>query len=327
MDYSKYNSFNSELFDWNNKYFIFPIFVGAIAMNVESIEAFVYVIHYGSFNKAAEVLFVSQPSVTARIQSLERELDCKLFNRIGKQIHLTEEGKKFLPYAQQLLQTLQKGKMQLQQKKTLPNELRIGCTLSVSNYMIPEIVPKMKLRYPDVNFKLITGVTDDIVNKVLNREIDLGLVRSITHPNILSVKLYEDPIRLYAYEGHPFIGDDQVSIEEIGNHPLVFFECGSLDWLRIHRVFESLNQPPNIEFQTDNLETAKKLVLQRAGIAFLPGLCVNQEVRENRLFPIDFPETSGVSLQTNLIALAGGSTLFFNSLLEICKGLPLPGLS
>lgn len=290
-------------------------------MNIENIEAFVYVIHYGSFNKAAEVLFLSQPSVTARIQSLERELDCRLFDRIGKQVSLTDEGRRFLPYAQQLLQTFQKSKIQLKQKRTLPNELRIGCTVSVSNYIIPEFVPKMKRKYPDVNFKLTTATTEDIVNKVLNRELDVGFVRNISHPNLLSTKVYEDPIRLYVYEDHSFIGSSVVSIEEIGEHPLVFFECGSLDWMRIHRLFASMSQPPNIEFQTDNLETAKKLVLQRVGIAFLPSLCVEQEVRENRLFPIEFPETSGISLQTNIIALNGESGLFFNSALEICKGI------
>ncbi|TXK84812.1 LysR family transcriptional regulator [Paenibacillus sp. N3.4] len=292
-------------------------------MNIENIEAFVYVIHYGSFNKASEVLFLSQPSVTARIQSLERELDCRLFDRIGKQVHLTEEGKNFLPYAQQLLQTFQKGKIQIKQKRALPNELRIGCTVSVSNYMIPEIMPKMSKKYPDINFKLSTSITDDIVNKVLNREVDLGFVRGVTHPNILSAKFFEDPIRLYVYEGHPFIGKEKLSIEDLGSQPLVFFECGSLDWMRIHRLFESLKLPPNIQFQTDNSETAKKLVLQRVGIAFLPGLCVSQEVKEKKLFPIDFPETAGISLQTNLIALNGGSTLLFNSMLDICKGLTI----
>ncbi|NOV02892.1 LysR family transcriptional regulator [Paenibacillus planticolens] len=290
-------------------------------MNIENIEAFVYVIHYGSFNKAAEALFLSQPSVTARIQSLERELDCRLFDRIGKQISLTDEGRKFLPYAQQLLQTFQKSKIQLKQKRTLPNELRIGCTVSVSNYIIPEFVPKMKRKYPDVNFKLTTAVTDDIVNKVLNRELDVGFVRNISHPNLLSTKVYEDPIRLYVYEDHPFRGRSAVSIEEIGEHPLVFFECGSLDWMRIHRLFASMSQPPIIEVQTDNLETAKKLVLQRAGIAFLPALCVEREVQNKELFPIDFPEISGISLQTNIIALNGESGSFFNSALDICRSI------
>ncbi|MGO4270029.1 LysR family transcriptional regulator [Paenibacillus sp. TAF58] len=290
-------------------------------MNIENIEAFVYVIHYGSFNKASEVLFLSQPSVTARIQSLERELDCQLFDRIGKQVHLTDDGRKFLPYAQQVLQTFQKGKIHLKQKKALPNELRIGCTVSVSNYMMPAIIPKMKHKYPEINFKLTTGITDDLVNKVLNRDVDISFVRGITHPSLLSAKFYEDPIRLYVYEGHPFIGKENLTIQDIGRQALIFFECGSLDWMRIHRVFENLKESPNIQIQTDNSETAKKLVLQRAGIAFLPGLSVSQEVKDNKLIPIDFPETAGIALQTNLITLTGENMLFFNSILDICKGL------
>ncbi|MBP1992218.1 LysR family transcriptional regulator [Paenibacillus eucommiae] len=274
-------------------------------MNIENIEAFVYVIHYGSFNKAADVLFLSQPSVTARIQSLERELDCKLFDRMGKQLHLTEQGRRYLPYAQQMLQIYQKSKQQMHPNKALPNELRIGCTVSVSNYMIPEILPGLKALYPDINFKLSTGVTDDIVCKLLNKEIDVGFVRNISHPNIESVKFYVDPIRLYVYEGHPFIGDPSVSIEAIAHQPLVFFECGALDWMKIHRVFEKLEQPPNIQFQVDNSETARKLILRKAGIGFLPGLSVRHEVQTNKLFEIDIPEITGTALQTNIITLHG----------------------
>nr|WP_283657846.1 LysR family transcriptional regulator [Paenibacillus sp. RC343] len=90
-------------------------------MNIENMEAFVYVNHYGSFNKAADALFLSQPSVTARIQTLERELECKLFDRQSKQTILTEDGRKFLPYAEQMLQVLQKreAKASTAQKKLL----------------------------------------------------------------------------------------------------------------------------------------------------------------------------------------------------------------
>ena len=96
-------------------------------INIENIEAFVYVIHCGSFNKAADALYLSQPSVTARIKSLEQELDCKLFDRQGKQIQISDAGKQFLPYAQQLLLIYQKGKQHINQKKSLPT----NCELAV----------------------------------------------------------------------------------------------------------------------------------------------------------------------------------------------------
>jgi DNA-binding transcriptional LysR family regulator len=292
-----------------------------IRVNIENIEAFVYVIHCGSFNKAADALYLSQPSVTARIQSLERELDCKLFDRLGKQVQITEEGKRFLPYAQQLLLTYQKGKLQVSQKKSLPDELRIGCTVSVSNYVIPKLLPRLKRLFPNTHYRLVTGVTDDIVNKVLNKEVDIGFVRNVNHPLLQSTKFYVDPITLYAYEGHPFVKGSPLTIGAIAEQPLVFFECGALDWLRIHRVFENLERPPNIQIQTDNSETAKKLVIQKVGISFLPGLCVERELAAGELFPIHVPETAGISLQTNVIAGHGEHLPFLNALLEIGKTL------
>jgi DNA-binding transcriptional LysR family regulator len=274
-------------------------------MNIENIEAFVYVFHYSSFNKAAEVLFLSQPSVTESIQSLERELDCRLFDRLGKQVQLTEKGRQFLPYAQQMLQIYQKGKQHIQRQRTVPHELRIGCTVSVSNYIIPELLPQLKAEYPGLQIKVTTAPTDDIVTKVLNRELDIGFVRNVNHPYLQSVKYFEDPIRLYAYADHPLAGQTDISAEMIVDQPFVFFECGALDWLRIHRVFQTLNKPPAIQIHTDNAETAKKLVLNKAGICFLPGVCVRKEVRDRLLTPIDVAEAAGVALQTNIITLNG----------------------
>ncbi|THF83668.1 LysR family transcriptional regulator [Cohnella fermenti] len=288
-------------------------------MNIENMEAFVYVIHYGSFNKAADALFLSQPSVTARIQSLERELNCQLFDRVGKQVQITEEGKRFLPYAQQLLQIYRKGKQHVQYKKQLPNEMRIGCTVSVANYLIPGLLPALRERFPEIRFKLQTGTTDELAAKVLNKEIDLALARPVNHPELRAARLLLDPIRLHVYEGHPFLLEDNLGIEALAGEPLVFFECGALDWLRIHRIFESLDRPPRIEIQTDNSETAKKLVLQQAGICFLPGICARQEVEEGRLFPIDFAETSGISMQTCALTLQGENTDFVQELTAMIK--------
>lgn len=290
---------------------------GDVMMNIENIEAFVYINHYGSFNKAAEVLFLSQPSVSARIQTLERELGCKLFERLGRQILLTEEGRRFLPYAQQVLQVIQKGKQRIQTAKVTPQELTIGCTVAVSNYVIPELLPKLKQKYPQTNFKLITSTTDQLLNKLMNKEIDIGFVRKVMHPAIRTVSFYEDPISLYVYKDHPFVQKGRATIASLQEQPLIFFECGSLDWLRIHRVFESLEFPPDIAFHVDHSETAKKLVLQKAGIAFLPGLSVHEEVMRGDLVPIYIPEVTGISLQTSLITLKEQPSTFATTLAEL----------
>jgi DNA-binding transcriptional LysR family regulator len=289
-------------------------------MNIENIEAFVYINHYGSFNKAAEVLYISQPTVTARIQSLERELDCKVFDRLGKQINLTDKGKQFLPYAQQILQIYQNGKHQVQAKGHIPNELRIGSTVSVSNYLMPHLMLHLKRRYPHITIKLMTASTEVLIDKLKSKELDLAFIRKVVNPAIQTYPFCEDPISLYVQEGHRLAKAQRASLEDIRQETLVFFECGSLDWMRLHRVFESMEQPPKIEYQVDNLETAKKLVLKKAGICFLPALSVQEEVAAGTLIRVDIAETEGISLRTSLISLNGENAEFIETLLELGIG-------
>ncbi|USG66868.1 LysR family transcriptional regulator [Brevibacillus ruminantium] len=288
-------------------------------MNIENIEAFVYVVHFNSFNKAADALFLSQPSITARIQSLERELDVKLFLREGRNFTLTEKGKEFLPYAQQILQSYKKGKQQLRKKQASLHEIKIGCTLSAAHYMIPEILPRLKMKYPDMLIKLTTASSEEILEKVLQEEIDLGLVRNIGHPMVDSVTFYDDPIRLYVHREHPFIHQPPRSTEEVGGQSLVFFECGSFDWIKVHRLFETLNRPPDIHLYIDNLETAKKCIVKGLGIGFLPALSARQEVKDGLLFPIQLPSMALLSLRTNLISLKGEGTRIRQAFLEVIE--------
>jgi len=290
-------------------------------MNIENLEAFVYVVHFNSFHKAADALYLSQPAITNRIQMLERELMVHLLNRTGKQFTLTEKGKQFLPYAQRSLQSYQKGKEFIQARTSKVSELRIGCTESVSNYMLPNILPHFKSKFTKVQLRMITGSSDDIVEKILAKELDIGLVRSITHPALDSSKFVEDPIKLHVYEGHPLQQQGAATVEELQKATLLFYECGSLNWIRIHRFFESLDNPPLIEFHTDNMEVAKKLILQKMGIGFLPTLCTQQEVREGRLFPVEIASLSKMSLTTNLIARKSDCTDVFNTLMETRKYL------
>ncbi|AIQ51229.1 MULTISPECIES: LysR family transcriptional regulator [Paenibacillus] len=289
-------------------------------MNIDNIEAFVYINHYGSFNKAAEVLYISQPTVTARIQSLERELDCRVFDRLGKQVHLTDKGKQFLPYAQQILQVYQSGKHQLQAKGHIPNELRIGSTVSVSNYLMPQLLHRLKQKYPHITIKLTTASTDLLIDKLKAKEIDLAFIRKVVNPAIQTYPFCEDPISLYVHAGHRLAKSGRATLQDIRFETLVFFECGSLDWMRLHRVFESMEQPPNIEYHVDNLETAKKLVLKQAGICFLPALSVQEEVAAGTLIRVDIAETEGISLRTSLISLNGENAEFIETLLEAAPG-------
>jgi len=285
-------------------------------MNIQNLEAFVFVNHFGSVNRAAKTLFLSQPSVSSRIQSLERELDVKLFERVGKRLILTDEGSEFLPFAESIIQSYKNGKRRLKEK-ALTDQLVIGCTGLVANYLIPHVLPKFKQQHPNIQIKLITDTTEEIENKVLNRQVDLGFVRSSSHISIHKTKVLESPIRLFVQPTHPFTQMENVNVEELAESPIVFYECGSLDWTMIKNLFKNLHHMPNIDYEVDSLEIAKGLILNHAGVGFLPEICVRKEVASGELVMIDLPVVSNVSLKAQMIYYRQEKPVYFDELFEL----------
>lgn len=254
-------------------------------MNMDNIEAFLYAFLLGSFNKAAEALYLTQPSVTARIQSLERELEGPLFHRDGKQISLTERGKQFLPYAQKILLTYQEITSTLREQPMADQSLTIGCTLLMSTHILPEILPIYRQKYPGVNIRILVGSSSYIMEKVLNKDADFGLVRTVSHPLIDSFHLHTDTLRLVVPPGHPFLSQPahKLTWETVGMEPHIVLAHGTVEWLMVQRHYHRNRINPHIIMEVDNFEAAKKMVMRGVGISFLPELCMQEELTNGLL--------------------------------------------
>lgn len=285
-------------------------------MSIDHIETFIYVNHFGSMNKAAKALFLSQPTVTARIQSLERELAVKLFDRVGRRLVMTDEGKDFLPYAESILQSYRSGIKHLQKKSAI-DEIVIGCTGLVSNYLIPQILPIFKRNHPDVKIKIVTATTEEIESKVASREVDIGFIRTSSNQMIISKKVFQSPIHFFVSANHPFFEKQSINLEQLVKAPIVFYECGSLDWTLIKNLFHHLDTLPNIVYEVDHLETAKALILNDSGASFLPEISVRKEVASDLLRAIDISDMSDVSLKIEMIYLNGEKPLCFDELYQL----------
>src|SRR3990167_6318155 len=121
-------------------------------MDFGQIEAFVQVSQHRSFSRAAEVLQLTQPSITARIQALERELGEELFERGGRGARPTAAGAAFLPSVERLLQTLQEGRDAVEEVRNIQlGSLRIGSALTISTYVLPQILHRFRQRYTGVD--------------------------------------------------------------------------------------------------------------------------------------------------------------------------------
>ncbi|WP_318509054.1 LysR family transcriptional regulator [Bacillus sp. T3] len=255
-------------------------------MNIDNLEAFIYVVHLNSIHKAADALFLSQPTVTARIKTLERELESELFERQGRSLVLNEKGKEFFPFAEQIITTLESGKKQLK-KASIHEEITIGANIVTSQYFIPYALPQWKKAHPHLRYKVISASNDALVEKLLQKQIDFAFIKEVDHNSLIKQEVLDNSVQLVIFPGHHFEGRTEITPQELAKEPLVFFECGAFDWNRVHKIFEVSKIEPRIEFQVDHLEVAKSLILSGNGIGFLPRLCIKKEVEQGKLIEVD----------------------------------------
>ncbi|MED1472439.1 LysR family transcriptional regulator [Bacillus salipaludis] len=255
-------------------------------MNIDHLEAFMYVVHLESIHKAAEALYLSQPTVTARIKTLERDLGIELFIRKGRSLTLSDEGKAFIPYAEQIINTYSEGKKRLKREEN-PEEIIIGANMITSQYFIPFALDFIKKENPELRFKFISAPNEVLLDKLLQNQLDIAFMKDVNHRGIQKHELLNNSVRLVVYPGHSFQFQENISVQQLAMEPLVFFECGAFDWNRVHKLFEVVNVQPNIEFLVDHLEVAKSIILNKNAIGFLPYLCIKEDLENGNLIEID----------------------------------------
>ncbi len=257
-------------------------------MELAQIEAFVQVAAHRSFSRAAETLYLTQPSVTARIQALERELGEELFERTGRSVRMTDAGQTFLAYAEKALASVQEGKDALEALRNAEaGVLRIGSALTISTYVLPRILKSFRSHYPRVDVAIRTGRSDDVLDLLLKDEVQVGLVRALVHPEIQTIHLYDDEIILVTEHNHPFAQTRTARIEEVSRQPLIFFDKGSSYYGLIHGIFREANLVPTHAMQLDSMEATKKMVEEGLGIAILPRVSVERELKLGILVEVE----------------------------------------
>jgi DNA-binding transcriptional LysR family regulator len=271
-------------------------------LDLGQVEAFVQVAQHRSFSKAADALFLTQPSVTARIQSLERDLGEALFERNGRGVRLTEMGATFLPYARRALKALQEGRDALDGMRNLDiGSLKLGCALTVSTYVLPKILKQYCTTYPGVEVSVHTGRSDQVLQMVLSDDVHCALERTVHHAEIVTVPLYEDDLVLAASPQHRFAKARTAALEEVGREPLILFDKGSSYSQLIQGVFRQHGIVPHTLMELDTIEATKKMVEEGLGIALLPKVSTEREFAQGTLCPVAITNATMPGRQISLI--------------------------
>ncbi len=248
-------------------------------MQLAQLEAFTAVARTGTISQAAVELFVTQPAVTARIQNLERDLDTALFVRGRHGARLTDAGRAFLPFARRALDAVADGRLLLAEvERGATGQLAIGAAPAVSTYVLPAVLERFRAQYPGVQLIVRTGHSEEILEMVLREQVQIGLVRDVTHPDIEATPLYDDELILVTPPRHPFAGRYEVRVEELVDAELVMFDRNSSYHELTSALFRSFGVVPRAQMELDNIDAAKKMVQQGLGVTLLPRIAVADEL-------------------------------------------------
>jgi DNA-binding transcriptional LysR family regulator len=271
-------------------------------MELGQLEALIQVAAHRSFSRAAEVLFLTQPSVTARIQALEKELGEELFERTGRTVRLTDAGAAFLPYAERVLKDVQEGRDTLEALRHGDfGSLRIGSALTISTYVLPKILKTFRARYPGLEVSVRTGRSDQVLEMVLDDEVQVGIVRALVHQEVETVHLYDDEVVLITDPAHPFARERSADIADVGKQPLIFFDKGSSYYGLVHGFFRDAGIVPRHAMELDSMEATKKMVEEGLGIAVLPRVSVERELKLGILVEVEITGVPRIRRQIALI--------------------------
>jgi DNA-binding transcriptional LysR family regulator len=236
-----------------------------------------------SFSKASKALFLSQPTITKHISELEQSLAAKLLVRDKAAIELTEIGVVFLVYANQLCaihNAAQDAVSKIKKGKT--NTIRIALSGPDCHWLLP-MLNKFKKYSPDVEIHLSILWGKETIEKVLDREINFGLIRSdsafFAHPLLETVLVEEDEAILVFSPTHRFASMEEIPITDLSREPYLAYGKGTTFWNnQLLKMFHKFGVEPQIYVEATDYHVVKLLVRASWGISFLSRPCVEEEL-------------------------------------------------
>ena len=250
-------------------------------MDIANLSAFLSIADSGSFSGAAERLHLTQPAVSKRIGLLEAELRVRLFDRLGRQVVLTEAGQALRPRAQRILDELQDARRLLD---TLGGE--VGGTLSLATshhvglHRLPPLLRQFAARHPEAALDIHFIDSEQAYAQVLQGEVELAVTTlgPDTDPPLQAVPIWEDPLQLVVGPDHPLASRQLLTLQDVTAYPAVLPDRATFTHRIVAALFAAHGLPLRLRMTTNYLETIKMLVSVGLAWSALPQSLIDTQV-------------------------------------------------
>ncbi|MCB0444670.1 MAG: LysR family transcriptional regulator [Gelidibacter sp.] len=257
------------------------------------LHIFKTVAHYSSFTKAAEHLFISQPAISKTIRNLEDTYKITLFLRKRNSIELTPDGKAFLVYTNRILEIYSEMEHQfLHQNKQFPDLISFGVSTTLANYIIPKVIAKFRIQFPQTKFKIISGNSEDIETLILNQELDFGITEGKnTNRKLQFNKFIKDEIVLATRMQNDVYKKGSITIDILQKIPMIEREMGSGTREIIYAFLNTHNiKKLNAVVTLNSTEAIKNYLYHSDNFALLSISAISDDLANNKLKIIDIKD-------------------------------------
>lgn len=253
-------------------------------MDLRQLEIFVKVAELGSFSKAAEALFLTQPTISEHIRTLEDELGVRLLDRLGRGAAVTKGGALLLSHAHRMLALSREARQAMESfLGRMSGELLVGASTIPGEYILPALIGRFKEKFPDIAITLLIGGSQAVTDWVVEGRAEIGVVGArSSHRSIESRELFPDDIVLIVSAAHPWHGRKQVTMDELRAEPLLLRERGSGTRKALETALEAAGTgiaALRVVGEMGSTQAIKQAVKAGVGVSLLSRRAVEEECR------------------------------------------------
>jgi DNA-binding transcriptional LysR family regulator len=261
-------------------------------MDLLQLEHFLAVVEERTFTRAAERISRTQPAVSQSVKKLEDELGTPLFARDTNGVSLTEAGKVLVEHAHRIVRARDDAMRELAELKSLKTgALNIAAHESAAVYLLSHPLRQYLHCFPQIKVGIYRSPLTDIPRQVMDRDVHIGFVKDEpVYRDLQWVDVHTDEMVLVAPPGHPFSRLAEVHIRDLGQEHFVLHHLCSTTEQKILRLFEEHNTPCRIAAELWSFEHIKSFVQAGVGLAIVPQITIQQELRNGTLVRVRVPE-------------------------------------
>ncbi|KOY84135.1 LysR family transcriptional regulator [Lysinibacillus macroides] len=259
-------------------------------MELRDLRAFMAVVEHGSFTKAANESFVSQPSLSKSIKKLEDTLHVELLNRSTRHIELTDAGKIVFKQGQKIIRSVQDLHILLDDLLNIKTgSIKLGIPPLIGTLFFPEIARRFHQQYPNVHLELVERGAKMVGSLVENGEVDMGIVVLPTDERKFSIQPFvEDQFFVFINESHPLAQQDSIQLQQLKDETFILFaeEFTLHDY--VIKSCKNVGFTPVVGYKSSQWDLIVELVSSNLGITLLPYSIAAKQTNNNvKIIPLD----------------------------------------